>query len=84
MTESTKNNKRKFQGVVLSNKMKKTIVVTVERIKEHKKYHKRYKIRRKFKVHDENNSAKPGDVVSFEECRPFSKEKRWMLVKIIK
>lgn len=84
MTEPTKNNKRKFQGVVLSNKMEKTIVVTVERIKEHKKYHKRYKIRRKFKVHDENNSAKPGDVVSFEECRPLSKEKRWMLIKIIK
>lgn len=75
---------RKFQGVVVSDKMDKTIVVKVERIKKHPKYKKRYKVWRKFKVHDENNEAKIGDKVIFEECRPLSKEKRWRLVKIIK
>ncbi len=76
--------KRKFYGVVISDKMDKTIVVSVERIKRHPKYKKRYKESRKFKVHDEKNEAKVGDKIIFEECRPISKEKRWMLARIIK
>lgn len=76
--------KRKFQGEVVSNKMVKTIVVKVERVKVHPKYKKRYKVHKKFKVHDEKNEAKVGQVVIFEETRPLSKTKRWQLTKIIK
>lgn len=75
--------KRKFKGKVVLDKMNKTIVVEVERLKFHPKYKKRYKIHKKFKVHDEKNEAKVGDIVIFEECRPISKEKRWRLVAII-
>lgn len=75
--------KRRFQGKVISDKMDKTIVVEVERIKKHPKYHKRYFVSKKFKVHDEKNEAKIGDKVIFEECRPISKEKRWRLVKVL-
>ncbi|MGC9049190.1 MAG: 30S ribosomal protein S17 [Patescibacteria group bacterium] len=74
--------KRRFQGIVVSDKMDKTIVVLVNRIKKHPKYHKRYKVHKKYKVHDEKNEAKIGDQVIFEECRPLSKEKRWKLIKI--
>jgi small subunit ribosomal protein S17 len=76
--------RRRFQGTVVSDKMDKTIVVLVTRIKEHPKYHKRYKVQKKYKVHDEKNEAKVGDEVIFEECRPISKEKRWRLIKIVK
>lgn len=76
--------KRKFQGTVISDKMDKTIVVEIERIKKHPQYKKRYKVSKKFKVHDEKNEAKIGERVVFEECRPISKEKRWRLVKILK
>jgi small subunit ribosomal protein S17 len=75
---------KRFEGIVVSDKMDKTIVVKVERIKKHPKYKKRYKVHKKFKVHDEKNEAKIGDRVIFEECRPISKEKRWKLVKILK
>ncbi len=75
---------RRFKGIVVSDKMEKTIVVEVERLKKHPKYKKRYKVHRRFKVHDEKNEAKIGDLVIFEECRPISKEKRWRMVKIIK
>jgi len=74
--------KRKLQGIVVSNKMVKTIVVRVERIKKHPKYLRRYKIQTKFKVHDPEQKAKIGDVVVFEECRPLSREKRWKLLQI--
>ncbi len=72
---------RHFSGVVVSNKNDKTIVVKVERIKKHPKYHKRYKISRKYKVHDENNQYSIGDRVSFVECRPLSRDKRWRVIK---
>lgn len=74
--------KRKLQGIVVSNKMAKTIVVKVEEIKQHPKYLRRYKTQKKFKVHDLDQKAKVGDVVIFEECRPLSKEKRWTLLQI--
>jgi len=76
--------KRKIQGIVVSNKMVKTILVKVERIKQHPKYLRRYKIQTKFKVHDPDQKAKVGDMVIFEECRPLSKEKRWQLAEIVK
>lgn len=75
--------KRKLQGTVISNKMDKTIIVVVERIKEHPKYLRRYKVQKKYKVHDEKKEAKVGDKVVFQESRPLSKEKRWGLIEIL-
>lgn len=72
--------KRKFNGVVVSDKMDKTRLVTVVSVKIFPKYQKRYKVNRKFKVHDEKNQTKVGDKVSFIECRPISKDKRWRMV----
>lgn len=76
--------KRTLQGVVVSDKMIKTIVVQVDRTVLHQKYEKRYIMSRKYKVHDEKREAKIGDVVEFAEGRPLSKDKRWFLVKILK
>jgi small subunit ribosomal protein S17 len=76
--------KKQLKGIVVSDKMKKTIVVEVERIKEHPKYKKRYKIHKKYKVNDEKEKYKVGDKVIIEECRPMSKEKKWRVVKPLK
>ena len=73
--------KKQITGVVVSNKMQKTVVVKVERIKEHPKYKKRYKVHKKYKAHDEKGECKAGDKVIIEECRPMSKEKRWRVIK---
>jgi len=67
---------RKFNGLVVSDKNDKTIVVKVETVKIHPKYKKRYAVSRRYKVHDENNKFKVGDKVSFIECRPLSRDKR--------
>ena len=75
---------RKFKGVVISNKMDKTAVVKVERIKVYPVYKKRIKVSKKYKVHDPKNECQIGDLVAFQECRPLSKNKRWRLIKIIK
>ena len=72
--------KRQFEGTVVSISGNKTIKVQVDSIKIHPKYNKQYKQRHNFAVHDENNVAKVGDVVTFEECRPLSTSKRWFLV----
>lgn len=72
--------KRKFNGVVMGDKMDKTITVEVESVKIHPKYKKRYKVSKKFKVHDEKNQYKAGDKVEFMECRPLSKDKRWRVI----
>jgi small subunit ribosomal protein S17 len=72
--------RRKFTGVVVSDKSAKTILVKVETIKVHPKYKKRYTVSRKYKVHDEENKFKTGDKVSFVECRPLSKDKRWRVL----
>ncbi|MEK7462923.1 MAG: 30S ribosomal protein S17 [Patescibacteria group bacterium] len=74
---------RKLEGVVVSDKMKKTVVVAVERLKLNKKYKKQFKVTTKFKAHDENNEFHPGDKVIIEETRPMSKEKRFKVVKKI-
>jgi len=70
-------------GRVISDKMDKTIVVAVENRKTHPLYKKIVKTTYKLKAHDEDNSAKVGDVVEVMETRPLSKEKRWRLVSII-
>ena len=70
-------------GRVVSNKMQKTIVVAVETLKRHPIYKRTYKETTRFKAHDEENSAMPGDIVRIEETRPLSKDKRWRLVEIM-
>jgi len=75
--------KKQLTGTVISNKMLKTLVVKVERIKEHPRYRRRYKISKKYKVHNEKGEYKIGDKVVIEECRPISKEKRWRAIKKI-
>jgi len=82
--EKKQVNARKFEGQVVSASMKKTAVVKVEAMKLHGKYNKYYKVSKNYLVHDEKGEAKPGDRVSFVECRPLSKNKRWRLVRIIK
>ncbi len=72
---------RKLTGTVVSDKMEKTRVVAVTRMKRHPRYHKQYKITAKFKAHDETNAFKAGDVVVIEETRPISRDKRWKIVK---
>jgi len=72
--------KRKFSGVVVSDKMDKTIVVSVNRVKIHPRYKKRYTLSKKYKVHDEKNQYKKGDKVQFIETRPISKDKRWRVI----
>jgi len=72
--------KRQLTGEVISNKMQKTVVVRVERIKEHPKYKRRYRVHKKYKARDEKGEYKLGDKVIIEECRPISKEKRWRVI----
>lgn len=82
--EKTKKGYRTFMGTVVSAGMAKTVTVRVDRMKLHSKYQKRYRVSNKFHVHDEKGAAKVGDAVSFVECRPLSKTKRWRLVEVTK
>jgi len=84
MTQEKSKTQRSFVGVVVSDKMTKTIVVRVDRTVLHEKYQKRYIMSRRYKVHDENKTAKVGDKVEFVECRPLSRDKRWRLLKVLK
>jgi small subunit ribosomal protein S17 len=70
-------------GRVTSDKMDKTVVVQVERLKRHTRYGKVLRLHTKYKVHDEQNKAKIGDLVKIIESKPISKEKRWALVEIM-
>jgi len=72
---------RRIEGVVVSDKMKKTVVVSVERLKFNNKYRTYYKATTRFKAHDENNEYHPGDKVIIEETRPISKDKCWRVIK---
>jgi small subunit ribosomal protein S17 len=73
-------NKKIYTGIVVSDKMAKTIVVKVDRVKINKKYNKRYTVSKKFKVHDEKKQFKVGDTVNFIECRPLSRDKHWRVI----
>ncbi|MFH1173052.1 MAG: 30S ribosomal protein S17 [bacterium] len=87
MNQPEKNQKkitRTLSGLVVSNKMDKTAVVRVDRIKRHPVYQKQFRVSKKYKVHDPKNSCQIGDQVAFREVRPLSKDKRWLLVKIEK
>ena len=79
-----RNLRRSIQGVVVSDKNDKTIVVLVETHKKHAKYGKRVKYRKKYYAHDENNEAKVGDTVTIMETRKLSATKRFRLVSIDK
>lgn len=82
MSDTTPSqNRRKLMGTVVSSNMDKTIVVRVDRIIVHPKYQKRYVNSKKYQVHDALNAHKEGDTVTFVECRPMSKNKRWRLAK---
>jgi len=72
--------KRILKGVVVSDKMDKTVVVVVEGIKQHPKYKRRYKVSKKYKAHDPEKKYHIGDKISIQECRPISKEKKWIVL----
>lgn len=75
---------RKLQGIITANRMKKTVVVRVDRLRKHAKYLKYYRVSAKFKAHDESNEFKVGDVVIIQETRPLSREKRWKVVSLVR
>lgn len=70
-------------GRVVSNKMDKTVVVSVESLKRHPLYGKVIRQRKRYKAHDENNACQVGDLVRMIESRPLSKEKRWVVTEIL-
>jgi small subunit ribosomal protein S17 len=82
-TKETKKVKKTLTGIVVSNKMDKTIVVRLERMKLHPLYKKSVKLNKKIKAHDERNECSIGDIVRVVETRPLSKEKRYRLAEII-
>jgi len=72
-----------MQGIVLSNKMDKTVVILTERLVKHPRFHKFMKRHVKYKAHDEKNMCNIGDTVVIAESRPLSKDKRWRVREII-
>ena len=79
--DNIQNSKPRIKkGVVVSDKMDKTVVVEINRLKKHEKYQKYYKVTTKFKAHDEENAYHTGDKVIIQETRPLSKDKRWTVV----
>ncbi len=79
MAQQPEKKTRKIVGTVISDKMTKTRVVSVDRLKKHPKYQKYYRVTSRFKAHDEANEYKTGDKVVIEETRPLSKDKRWKI-----
>jgi small subunit ribosomal protein S17 len=77
------SNKRTIKGVVISDKMDKTIVVKAVRLVKHPVFHKYVRKQVKYKAHDEKNQCKVGDTVLIIEARPMSKEKRWRMLEIL-
>ena len=78
-----RNQRKVYQGRVVSDKMDKTITVVIETKRNHPVYGKRINYSKKLKAHDESNSAKTGDIVRVMETRPLSKDKRFRLVEIV-
>jgi small subunit ribosomal protein S17 len=73
--------KKRLTGTVVSDKMDKTLVVEVERKKEHPKYKRKYRVNKRYKAHCENAGFKIGDKVIIEECPPKSKDKKWTVIQ---
>ena len=88
-TESTQSGAHKAAaerlgfGKVVSNKMDKTVAVAIERLVKHPMYGKYIRRTTKVLVHDENNEAKEGDLVAIRPCRPMSRRKAWLLVRVV-
>jgi small subunit ribosomal protein S17 len=83
MNETQQSNARKLTGRVVSDKMKKTVTVLVERKVKHPLYGKFVRRSKKYHAHDENNEFHPGDLVLIEETRPMSRTKTWKVVKLV-
>ena len=71
-------------GIVVSDKMQKTVVVAVENFSKHPLYQRTMRRTKRFKAHDEENNCHVGDQVEITECRPLSKEKHWMVTRVIR
>lgn len=82
MNDSRKTRKTRV-GVVVSNRMQKSVVVQIERLVRHKLYGKFVRSRAKYVAHDEENTSNIGDRVLIEECRPLSKRKRWRIREVV-
>jgi len=81
--DNKRGHRKQREGVVVSDRMDKTVVVSVERLVQHPKYKKRVKKRTRVKAHDEQNACKVGDRVLIVETRPLSREKRWRVQAIL-
>ena len=81
--ENKRNDRKVREGIVVSDKMDKTVVVAEATMKLHKLYKKRLKATKKYKAHDENNDCNVGDKVKIMETRPLSKDKRWRVETIL-
>ncbi|MFH0828610.1 MAG: 30S ribosomal protein S17 [Candidatus Kerfeldbacteria bacterium] len=80
MTSHNRSTKRKFIGTVVSDKMDKTVVVRIDRVKTHRRYRKQYRVSLRLKAHDEKNAFHVGDRVIVVESRPLSRDKMWRVV----
>ena len=74
---------RSISGLVISNKMDKTVTVLVERLEKHPLYKKYIRKSTKLHAHDESNDCNEGDIVQIEECRPLSKSKSWRVIEVV-
>jgi small subunit ribosomal protein S17 len=83
MEAKVETHRRKMTGVVVKDKMDKTVVIEVEKFLKHPKYHKYLKTKKRYKAHDEKNECRVGDRVMIMESRPLSKEKRWVVKDIV-
>ena len=84
MSEQRRARRKRFQGVVKSDRMDKTITVSVERLVKHRRYGKYVRRTSTFMAHDAHEDAREGDLVEIEATRPLSRRKRWRLVRVIK
>jgi small subunit ribosomal protein S17 len=83
MTEKMRGNAKTLTGVVVSDKMDKTVVVQVERLVKHPVYQKYVRRRKRFAAHDEKNDCRKGDTVLIAQSRPLSRSKRWRVSRIL-
>jgi small subunit ribosomal protein S17 len=83
MAQKKRGNPKTLVGIVVSDKMDKTVVVLVERLVKHPVYKKYVRRRKKFSAHDENNQCRVGDKVLIRQSRPLSRHKRWRVSRIL-
>ncbi len=83
MSANNRGKRRTLQGVVVSDKMDKTVVVMIQRLTPHPLYGRVMRRTKKYKAHDENNECRQGDIVEITECRPLSRTKSWRVTRIL-